>query len=152
MRSTTDMSIRNETSIQTHMKLMRLQNLLGALNLHLRDVGADSAVLADLEAARSIVQTTISVLLSGEGDDTSHTAVVEVGARTADAESEPSHAPVRRSIWGPTPMAVHALGSLRAAANAVTLWDKERGIDCGLGSVLTEYAAAARNEVFGPSD
>lgn len=152
MKSTTDITTSDQTSIQAHMKLMRLQSLLAALDLHLRDAGADSAVLADLQAARAIVETTLSTLIHEEGNTAAHTAR-ESGACTSETEAGRRHASVRRSsTFGPTPMAVHALGSLRAAASAVTQWDKERGIDYGLGNVLTEYAAATRNEVFGPYD
>ena len=132
-----------EVSTKVHAKLSCLRNLLSMLDTHLREADADGAVLADVEAARVIVQTTILTLTHSEH---------EARFQTADAEPDACSKQEHDLKTPPTPVAIQALGTLRAAANAYTQWDRERGIVYGLGNVLTEYATAARDEVFEPSD
>jgi len=145
MQTPTVTGIPQEVSTKAHAKLSCLQNLLSMLDTHLRDTGADGTVLADVESARVMVQTTILALTHAEHEPRSQTTDAEPDTYIeAGSYPEPP--------MPPTPVAIQALGTLRAAAHAYTQWDRERGIVYGLGNVLTEYATAARDEVFGPSD
>ena len=145
MQTPTVTGIPQEVSTKAHAKLSCLQNLLSMLDTHLRDTGADGTVLADVEAARVLVQTTILTLTHGEHEPRSQATETEPEDCCAQASDLKHGMP-------PTPVAIQALGTLRAAANAYTQWDRERGIVYGLGNVLAEYATAARDEVFGPPD
>ena len=151
MKSTLDLTASSETSIQSHLEFVRLQNLLAALDLHLRYAGAGSAAFADLEAAQQIVQKTLCTLLLHDKSEEAPKTAPEDHARPSGNGF--GHAKLtRRDSREATPMAVHALGTLRTAANAYTQWDRERGIVYGLGKVLTEYVGITREKVFGPSE
>lgn len=142
----------NIPPIQSHAALVRLQSMLADLEQRLREADVDSAVLDDLGAARILLQTTFRAPLHGANAGVCSTEAAEIYPRSAEGGIGRERIGARRFGKEPTPMAVHALGTLRVAANACTQWDRERGITCGLGKVLTEYVTAAREEVFGPPD
>lgn len=152
MNSTLYVNTPNEASNQAHIKISRLQNLLAALDLQLREAAADSKVLSDLDTARTIVQATLSSLVQRQPVNPTQVIECTIHARLPEPTPGLMESDTRRVSKNPTPMAVYALGTLQVAANAYTQWDRERGIAYGLGNVLTEYAVAAKNEVFGPAD
>jgi hypothetical protein len=147
MASKTYSSTLKQLSIETHIKLLRLQNLLIGIDLCLRDTETDHVVLAGLEAARKAIESKISTLLPTESDN-----VRPISAEVSDvplSREDLNMAAVRGYVLGPTVTATHALCTLRIAANAFIQWDMERDVEYGLGNVLTEYAGAVRNELFG---
>lgn len=156
MTQTIDVTAPDQPTIPSQPTMLRLQDLLASLDQQLREAGVGSEALADLEAARILVETTVQTsfraLIQGEAEGAPQAGNTDACSRMAEAGIGLKGVAPRRVAKGPTPMAIHALGTLRVAANAYTQWDRERGIVYGLGKVLNEYVGATRDEVFGSSE
>lgn len=142
------MNVPNEVLDRTAARLFRQQGLLAAVLRRLREANVPGDILADLEAVQNIAQVEQGALVRAGAADPLEAARADTRERMRAAGFDTPEPGLRLVLS--TPRAVTAVDALEVAAQAYIAWDEERGIEGGIGEVISDYAASARQEVFGP--